>query len=242
MFYKKQGESIVYSGKGELVYYIPESYFGSECAVTIGNYVNLLGIFNYAIFDEKGKSTGLKTFNFPSIFLAQPGEVEKVKDIKLTKNSGKQDYRLLKFKDGDKLIVHVRVPEDVANVEVFFKLFVIAGNAPDTILYIDVYKYFIESMRVNGGSYGVSNQLFGIMQTEIYRDPDNSSKPFRLSTAKKNKDWTNYTSVSIKDAPNYISPYVSITSEYFDDSLIQAIMMDDKNIKSSPLEKVLTGQ
>lgn len=241
MFYRKEGEAIVYNGEGELVYYIPEVYFASECAITIGNLINLLGIFNYAIFDDKGKNSGLKTFNFPSIFLAQPSEVEKVKDLKLTKYSEKQDYRLLKFRDGDKLIVQTRVPKDIQNVEAFFKLFVITGNAPDTIPYIDVYKYFIESMALNEGSYGVSNQLFGVLQSEIYRDVDNPSKPYRLSAAKKKNDWTTYKNVSVKDAPNYISPYVSITSEYFDDSLIQATMMDDNKVKASPLEKVLTG-
>lgn len=242
MFYRKEGESIVYNGSGELIYYVPEVYFASECAVVVGNYINIIGIFNYAIFDDKGKHGDLKTFNFPSIFLCQPSEVEKQKNIKLTKNSNSQDYRLLKFRDGDKLIVQERVPQDIENVEQFFKLFVITGNAPDTIPYIDVYKYFLESMNANGNSYGVSNQLFGVLQTEIYRDPDNTSKPYRLSSAKKKKDWTNYINVSIKDAPNYISPYVSITSEYFDDSVLQAMMMDDNNIKSSPLEKVLTGK
>lgn len=242
MFYRKEGDSILYNGKGELIYYIPEVFFASDSAIVVGNYINLLGIFNYAIFDEKGKSSGLKTFNFPSVFLAQPGEVEKVKDLKLTKYSEKQDYRLLKFRDGDKLIVQTRVPKDIQNVESAFKLFVITGNAPDTIPYPEIYKYFIESMALNEGAYGVSNQLFGILQSEIYRDVDDHTKPYRLSAAKKRQDWHEYKNVSVKDAPNYISPYVSITSEYFDDSLIQATMMDDKKIKASPLEKVLTGK
>jgi len=241
MFYRKENDSIVYNGKGYLVYYVPEEYFASGCANVVGEYINLLGIFNYAIFDENGKSSGLKTFNFPSIFLAQPSEVERVKDVQLTKTSEKQDYRLLKFKNGDKLIVQVKVPQDIENVELFFKIFVITGKSPDTIPYPEVYKYFLDSMAANAGSYNVSNQLFGILQSEIYRDPTDKSRPFRISKAKKNKEWTNYINIPIKDVPDYISPFVSITSENFDDSLIQAILMDGKEVKSSPLERVLTG-
>lgn len=242
MFYRRENESIVYNGDGYLVFYVPEVYFSSGCASISGEFIRLLGIFNYAIFDSKGKSGELKLFDFPSIFLSQPGEVETVNDLKLTKNSDAQSYRLLKFKDGDKIIVQDKVPQDIENVEEFFRLFVIAGNAPDTISYLDAYKLFLDSIDVNGASYNMSNQFFGILISEIYRDPTDSSKPFRLSKAKRNKEWSNYKIASIKEIPNYISPFVSISSEYFDDSVIQATMMDDKNIKSTPLEKIFTGR
>jgi len=79
-------------------------------------------------------------------------------------------------------------------------------------------------------------QLFGIMQSELCRDPKDLSRPFRLTDM---KDMNAYKHVSIKEIPNYISPYVSITSENFDESLMASILIDDKDIKSTPLEKII---
>lgn len=243
MFYKEVNNSVICDlPEGQEVrYFIPDCYFGSKSAIIVGKYVNLIGIFNYGIFDiKKDKAVSdLKTFYFPSIFLAQPYTIDKVKDVQLTKNSGKQDYSVLKFKKGDKLVVQTEVPQNIANVEEFFRLFVITGHIPDTIDYRKLYEYFIDSMLLSGNKFNVSNQLFGLMQSEICRDSSDNSKPFRLSAAKKNGEWDNYKSVSIKTIPNYISSYVSLTSENYDDSIIAATMM--KRELDSPLEKVLIG-
>lgn len=242
-FYKETKGSVICTlPKGQEVrYFIPECYFNAKSAIIVGEFVNLLGIFNYAIYDiEKDKPiSDLKTFNFPTIFLAQPYTIEKAKGIKLTKNSGVQDYRVLKFKDGDKLVVQTSVPKDVANIEEFFRIFVITGHIPDTIDYRNIWQYFVESATLNNKPFKISNQLLGILQSELCRDPDDHSKPFRLSKAKKNKEWDNYKNIPIKEIPNYISSYVSLTSENYDDSVIAATMM--KKELSSPLEKVLVG-
>lgn len=242
-FYKETNGSVICTlpETQEVRYFIPECYFTTKSAIIVGEFVNLLGIFNYAIYDiAKDKPvSGLKTFNFPTVFLAQPYEIEK-QNLKLTKNSDKQDYRVLKFKKGDKLVVQTRVPQDIANVEEFFKLFVINGHVPDTIDYRTIYEYFIETMKLNTGKgWNLSNQLFGILVSEICRDPNDYSKPFRLSSAKKNKEWDNYKNISITTIPNYISSYVSLTSQNYDDSIIAATMM--KKELSTPLEKILTG-
>ena len=242
-FYKEVNGSVICTlpKNQEVRYFIPECYFSSKSAIIVGEFVNLLGIFNYAIYDiDKDKPiSNLKTFYFPTIFLAQPYTIDKAKDIVLTKNSGKQDYRVLKFKDGDKLVVQTKVPQLIENVEEFFKLFVITGHIPDTIDYRTIYSYFLESMALSGNKFNLSNQMFGILQSEICRDPKDHSKPFRLSTAKKNGEWDNYKNISIKQIPNYISSYVSITSENYDDSVIAATMM--KKELETPLEKVLIG-
>ena len=54
------------------------------------------------------------------------------------------------------------------------------------------------------------------------------------------KDMHGYKPISIKATPNYISPYVAMTSENWDESLRSAILIDDKDIKYSPLEKIVT--
>jgi hypothetical protein len=55
------------------------------------------------------------------------------------------------------------------------------------------------------------------------------------------KDMNAYKLISIKLIPNYISPYTSIISENWDESLISAILMKDKeDLPYSPLEKIVT--
>lgn len=235
-FLRRDKDALLFNGDGELVFYVPEIYFERSYAVIMGEYVNLLGILDYAVFNENGKHNGLKPFRFPTIFLARPSSIEKLKGVKLTKYSEQQDYRLLKFKKGDQVVVSVKVPELIDNVEEFYKLF-LTGNLPTTIPYDKIHEYFIESIQLNGAGYGVSNQLFGLIVSEMCRDPRDLTKPFRLSSA-IDEDMTAYKAVSIKDIPKYISPYTSITSENWDESVISAII--NKNAKSTPLEKLLT--
>ena len=54
------------------------------------------------------------------------------------------------------------------------------------------------------------------------------------------KDMNSYKPISVKMLPNYISPYVSIISENFDESLRSAVLMKDKeDLPTSPLEKIV---
>jgi hypothetical protein len=123
----------------------------------------------------------------------------------------------------------------IDNVEEFYKLF-LYGHLPTTISYDKMHEYFIESMQLNGNDYGLSLQLFGIVVSEMCRDKKDISKPFRLA---KDNNMKNYKAVSIKDIPKFISPYASITSENWDESVVNAIM--NKSPKNSPMEKLLMG-
>lgn len=233
-FLKRDGDSLLFNQEGELVFYIPEMYFTNKYAVIVGEYINLLGILDYAIFDSKGKHNGLKTFRFPTVFLCRPGSMEKVKDIKLTETSKPQDYRLLKFRKGDQVVVSVKVPEMVENAEEFYKLFN-GGKLPTTVRYDKIHEYFVENIRLNGADYGISIQLFGIIIGEMTRSSKDITKLFRHTDM---KSMTDYQMISVKEVPKYVSPFTAITSENFDESVVSAIV--NKNHKYSPLEKLFT--
>lgn len=234
-FLKRSGDSLLFAGEegSEFVFYVPEIYFERKDAIIVGEYVNLLGVLDYAIFDKNGKHSGLKNFYFPTVFLSKPYTTEKLKSVKLTNTSEIQDYRLLKFKKDDPIVVSVKVPQIIDNVEEFYKLF-LTGHLPTTISYDKMQNYFVESMNLNGSDYGLSLQLFGIIVSEMCRDKNDISKPFRLS---KETNMKNYKAVSIKDLPKFISPYASITSENWDESVVSAIT--NKEHKESPMEKLL---
>lgn len=239
-FIKQKENTIFYSGDGEFVFIVPELYFdkGRKCAIIEGEFIRLLGTIDYTILknNETDVTKRLKKFFFPSMFYTKPGRIEKVKDLNI--NGISEDYRLLYYSDNnsDEIISNIKVPQDIENVEILNNLFIKTGHINKNIPYDKLQDYFFESIRVNGNKYGVSAQLFGLVISEICRDPNNMNNPFRLSNAIK-KDMNSYYPISVKEVPKYISPYQSLISENWDDAVIGAIM-NDNNIKS-PMEKIM---
>lgn len=237
-FLKVKEETVYYTGDRELLLFIPQVYFDRKCAIIEGEYVKTLGILNYALTPTPTQKD-IRTFYFPSMFVTKPGRVEKVKDYAISKNFT-SDYTILHyFNNGeDEVISSIKTPQDIDNVEDFFRLFVDTGNIPGTIKYQDLYKYFFDSIEINGNSYKLPASLFGLLISELCRDPNDENKPFRLGTA-LDKDPCSYVAISIKDIPKLVSPFTSLTSENFDKAVVGAIM--NQNYESTPLERVLTG-
>ena len=239
-FIKQKENTIFYSGDGEFVFIVPELYFdkGRKCAIIEGEFIRLLGTIDYTILknNETDVTKRLKKFFFPSMFYTKPGRIEKIKNLNI--NGISEDYRLLYYSDNnsDEIISNIKVPQDIENVEILNNLFIKTGHINKNIPHDKLQDYFFESIRVNGNKYGVSAQLFGLVISEICRDPNNMNNPFRLSNAIK-KDMNSYYPISVKEVPKYISPYQSLISENWDDAVIGAIM-NDNNIKS-PMEKIM---
>lgn len=241
-FLRRDGNALLFDGDGEFIFYVPEVNFGGKSAIVDGSHVRLLGVLNYEILNKSGGSSGLKTFSWPTIFLCKPYAIEKRKGLKLVKTNDAKDYRILRFKNGDEVVTNVHTPQIIDNVEEMFRLFLITGNIPTTISYLDLYEYFDRNMNLNGSDYGLNDQLWGAVISETCRDPEDISRPYRLSKAFARGDMNSYIPVSIKTIPKYISPYVAITSENIDESIISSVLLSDnpKGHKYSPLERVLT--
>lgn len=235
-FLKRDGDALLFNldNDSEFIFYVPEVYFEREDAIIIGEYVNLIGILDYAIFDKNGKHNGLKPFYYPSVFLTKPNTIEKLKNAKLTSVSEVSDYRLLRYKKGDQVVVSTKVPEDINNVEDFYRLF-LSGKLPTTIKYDKIHEYPVEAMSLNGSGYGISLQLFGILISEMCRSSKDITKPFRLS---KSTNMSDYQTINIRDIPKYIDTFASITSENWDKAVVGAIT--NKQHQNSPMEKLLT--
>lgn len=234
-FLKRDGDSLLFNQKGQFVFYVPEVYFDRGDAQIKGEYINLLGILDYTIYNEDGSNIGLKRFYFPTVFLCKPSRIEKAKNIRLKSVVDPSDYRLLIFEQGDAVVVSTKVPQNIANVEDFYRIF-LTGKLPTTIPYDKLQNYFIESMELNGSSYGMSLQMFGIVISEMCRSPKDPAQAFRHT---KFTDQRAYKAISIKDLPKYISPSSSIGSENWDLGVIGAIM--NPTNANSPMEKLLMG-
>ena len=236
-FLKKEKDSILFNGDGELYFYVPEKYFELNIAKYEGEIISILGIFPYAIKDAKGKMSELREFNYPTRFVTKPYKVEKLKSVKLIKESKPEDYRVLCYKKDDVVIVDINVPVDMDNAEDLINLFIIGGHISNTIPYDKIQNYFIDNISYNDNDYGISLQLFGIVIGELCRSTKDVSKPFRLTGSTNMHD---YKSISIIDIARLVSPYSAISSNNFNQALVYASV--NKNKITSPLERVLTGE
>ena len=81
-------------------------------------------------------------------------------------------------------------------------------------------------------------QMFGIMVSKLCRDPNDISKPFRYTSM---DNMNKYQMISIDMISKFTSPYTAITSNNFDEGLMASMLIDPKDIKSSPLEKVVSN-
>lgn len=237
-YLKRVKDTIIFNDDGEMVYYVPEKYFNGKNAVVVGEYVDVMGIFNYDVFSKTGKSIGgLRQFNYPAIFRCKPTKITKVKDFTFKNtNSEPADYRILSFKKDAEVISSVKIPRKVAYAENFIDL-LIRGNLPNTVPYDELQNYIIKNANISGFNYGISAQIFGLVISELCRDPNNLTNPFRLS---KMQSMTDYKSLSIEKVPKFISPYTAITSQNPDECISASInaTKNDKH-KPSPLEKVM---
>lgn len=236
-YLKREGESLVFNKDNQqFIFYVPERYFATKNAYIVGEYVSLFGLLSYMIVDNKGKDlTGLKRFVLPTVFMAKPSQIEKIKDVKLTKYSKAQEFRLLKFNKGDQVVVSVNVPQNIETVEAYWSLFN-RGNLPANIPYDKYVNVYEDNMALSGNKYNITAQLFGVVQSESFREFNNLDKQFRLSGS---NDMLAYRAIPMADIPKKVSPYQSLTSENWDNSVIGAIQVKDG--KDSPLESILTG-
>lgn len=233
-FLRLEGNELKVNIDAEVVFFIPEEYFDKKIAVIQGETVDCIGVCNYAIYVDGKVQGGLKNFYYPTNVSFKPADIETKKNIRLTKTDKPGDFKLLKFYKDDTVIVSIKTPQLVVNVENFFRLFM-TGKLPTNIEYNKVHEYFIKNFQLNGGKFGITAQMLGVIVSEAYRDPKDISIPFRLSGE---KDMTNYTMIGTKQIPKFISPFTAITSENWDESVVNAVI--NKNHQDSPLEKLFT--
>lgn len=248
-FIRKVEETLFYKdlhNGSEFVFIVPELYFedGRKCGTVEGEFINILGAIDYAIFkdgEERNYLKKMKPFFFPSMFYTKPGSMEKVKNLKL-KGAQAQDYRILHYRDNgsDEIVHSIFTVQNIDYAETINALFVKSGRVNTNIPYDEIYRYLTETISINGSGYAVNYQLLNLIISEICRDPEDISKPFRLSSAIK-KDMNAYIPISIKESPKYVSPYQSITSEVWDEGVIGSIMSSERDGGiTSPLEKIMT--
>lgn len=238
--------TLIFDQDGELHYYIPETYFGSNLASIEAPYTKLLGSFPYRIYTKTGKPGKLKIFKWPTIFLCIPTSIKKEKNLVLDEGYAPADYRVLIFQKGSQLVSDINTPQFIDNAKDLLTLHIITSKFPNIIPYNQLYEYPYLSMELNGENLGVHSQLVSMMYAKACRDPENIRNEYRLSKSFKNGTMIGYTPISVKEVPKYVSPYASLTSENMDESVIAAVILSEDikegkaKYNESPLENILT--
>jgi hypothetical protein len=232
-FFKTVGNKLLFSGDGELIYYVPEKYFDIKAAETIGERTQVIGMFTYAVFDKSGKRLLLKPFNCPTMIECIPNSISKESNYLLEGTKEEKPYRLFHFKDGDELICSTEVPVDFSVLEKFVDIFK-GGNLPENIPYDEIQDYILRNADLCKFDYKVSAQIIGFVISEIYRDQKDLTKPFRLANT---DDMLAYKAISIDKVPKYTSAFTAVTSDNADEAIAAAMTTTGK--KDSPLEKIV---
>lgn len=232
-FFKTVNNKVLFSGDGELIYYVPEKYFEIKAAETVGERINTIGMFTYAVFDKSGRLLTLKPFNCPTMIECIPNNISKESNYLLEGTKEYKAYRLLHFKDGDELICSTKVPVDIAVLEKFVDIFK-GGNLPENIPYNQIQDYVLKNAELCKFDYKVSAQIIGMVISEIYRYEKDLTKPFRTANT---DDMLAYKAISIDKVPKYTSAFTAITSDNADEAIAAA--MTTKGHKDSPLEKIV---
>lgn len=237
--------ALYFNGEGEFVFFIPEIFFERDHAIFEGDIVYTIGMLNYTILKpgQTDLTKNVKAFNFPTAFGTKPGRIEKVKNLKLVSTQDPEDYRVFYYSanNEDQIVVSIDVPQDIANVEEFMQICFTTGKIPRNIKYGLLQDYIHDNMELNGNSYGITAQMYGILWSEVCRDPNNLEIPYRLSKNFDFKNQVNYAAMSIKDVAKNISPFTAVTTENWDEAVIAAGIIDSKDIKNTPMEKIMTG-
>lgn len=237
-------DSLYYIGTGEFIFYVPESFFEHGHAIIEGEIIHTIGILNWVIIkdgeDPTKCSLKSKPFTWPTAISTRPGSIEKAKGLKIVESQKAQDFRILRYTNNndDQILTTIHNVQDIVNVEKCMSIFETTGKIPPGISYYDLYKYYIEPMRLNGSDYGITAQEFGILYSEICRSPHDYSVPFRL-TKDLDKDPYSYVSVSAKQISKLVSPFTSITTENWDKAVISSAIIDEKDIKDTPMERIM---
>ena len=232
-YMKEDNNKLYFTGDGEIIYYVPEKYFNLKVAAIICEVVEVMGIFAYGLFGKSGKAEPIRHFKCPTMIQCKPSKIEKVNHFQLEGSNEENSYRLLHFQNGDELMCSTSVTKGIENVEKFMNL-LIRGNLPDYIPYNELQDYMILNAQLNGFSYKVSNQILGMMISELCRDPNNLSIPFRYSNM---SNMSAYKAIAISRVPKYTSPYTAITSENPDEAIAGAMITTGTG--KSPLERVM---
>lgn len=236
----KKDDKMIFNGD-YLEAYIPDKLFKKGLNEVLGDKVTVLGIFNFKTGDKNGdmSKSKLYTFKFPTMMLTKPLSIED-REFALTKESGVQKYKVLKYANGDQMMTTLQVVTSIDNVEKFVNL-LIDGNLPNTLKYSDILDLFLKNMSINKQNLGVTALILSVVISEIYRYKYDMSSPFRKIIGKGKATELDYETANARTVCANNSTFSALTFEDPNTMLVTSINKHRYNRKEnySPVEKII---
>lgn len=234
------GEYIVFNGN-YMEMYIPEFYEKSKLVENYGSSINVFGLLNLRVFDDKGRAGKVETFNVPTMIYIYPTSTE-WRDIQLIPGEDEivERYLVAKFYKGNKLMMN-SIPRNADNVELFLNL-LCRGKIPTTIPYNQILNLWYKNLEINNVKLGVTSTIFEIIITEICR---NSKKPEETFAKVIGKDPTisehSYKPANIREICARNSTFAALTFEDMDSMIVSSLNINKygRQETESPIEKII---
>jgi hypothetical protein len=237
---KDDGENIIFMGS-KLEMYIPMSYFETKLAENYGTSINVFGLFNVRVFDNKDKPGKLETLNLPTMICIYPIDGE-VKELQLIEgeHGDPEQYYIAKFYTGNKVMSN-SIQQNASNVELFLDI-IFRGKIPQTIPYNQVLSIWHKNLELNGVKLGVTSTILEICISQIYR---NKKKPEETFAKVMGKDPTqsefSYKTANIREICARNSTFAAMTFEDMDSMITSSLNINKQNKQEteSPIEKII---
>ena len=249
-FIPQPDTSITFVGS-KLVIQIPETFIEKGISSINRTTVTTIGIFDGYIFDDYSNDNISDadhkfTLKIPSNIFLTPSHIEKstrIVERVETETFEKENIYNLIFLEGDTFMLSSNVVQECSTVDNFMYM-LLNGQIPKNIKYDELPNLWLQCSIINGsGTLGSDFSIFGMIISNLVRDPQNFSVPFRLVCDKYfSKGIMNGKMMSYQAIPRYISNFTAITGSDPRQGITVAMARvygdKEKDVKS-PIEEVI---
>ena len=214
----------------------------STVATRYGDGFRVVGIFNIRFFDsdtEPRESKRLRTFNYPNMILTHPSE-SLIAKISLDPNQEPEDYYILKYYLGDEIMSAEEI-KMVANCTKFLNM-ITRGKIPNTIPYSQFCEIWENNFQINSFNPGVPAVVMQMIWSEMCRDPNDITKPYRVIYGKGNASQTGYLPANMNNVASASAVFSALSFERQGETLATSLNMTRDGVVQhrSSIEEVLT--
>ena len=239
-YFKVDGDNIVFIGP-YMEAYIPNYFFTKGLAQEIGDAIKTMGIFNIKTFNDADKKSAnpIRMLNVPIELMTYPTSYEPVQlDLHGT---GESDiYVLMKYYSGD-IFIPRAIPKNLKAFENFLDILTL-GKIPHSVSYEDIFDIWENNRVLANVNFDVSDTIYEIVISEIYRSRKNPSEKFGSVLAKNPKHSPfDYLTASPRQITKLNSTFTGMIFENIDEMLSASVTRSKKGTpeNESPMEKIM---
>lgn len=239
-YFKIQDDNIIFTGP-YMEAFIPSFYFLNGLAQELGESIKTFGLFSVITYnDTEGKKPNpIRTFNVPTEIITYPTKFE-TRKFDLVKKGEEEVFIVLKYYNND-IFCPAAVPKSLDTFKKFLTILT-QGKIPGNTSYNDILNIWMANQELAGISFDISNTVYELVISEIYRDRKNNVNRFGsvLGADPKHSPY-DYKTVSPRELTKINSTFTGITFENMNEMLIAGINRTNRGTAEniSPMEEVM---